>query len=111
MEEPAVVNPGWRKSSYSGNGGGSCIEVGTVPWRKSSYSGNGGAACIEVGAVPWRKSSHSNGNGGQCLEAAHMPGVVLVRDTKDNGAGPVLRVTPADWSRLTRAVRADAAIR
>jgi hypothetical protein len=67
--EPAKVSPGWRKSSYSGNGGGACIE------------------------------------------AAQVPGTVLVRDTKDNGTGPVLRVTPADWARLTSAVRANAAIR
>jgi hypothetical protein len=28
MEEPTAVNPGWRKSSYSDNGGASCVEVG-----------------------------------------------------------------------------------
>ena len=68
MEEPAEVNPGWRKSSYS------------------------------------------NGGGSNCVEAGHIPGAVLVRDTKDNGAGPVLRVTPADWSRFTTRVRATAPI-
>jgi hypothetical protein len=26
MEHP--VEPGWRKSTYSGTGGGSCVEVG-----------------------------------------------------------------------------------
>jgi Domain of unknown function (DUF397) len=29
MEEP--VNPGWRKASYSGNGGASCVEAGNFP--------------------------------------------------------------------------------
>jgi Domain of unknown function (DUF397) len=53
----------------------------------------------------WRKSSYSNGNGGQCVEAGHLPGAVLVRDTKDNGTGPVLRVTPAGWRRFTLRVR------
>lgn len=53
----------------------------------------------------WRKSTYS-GNGGQdCVEAGHTPGGVLVRDTKDRGAGPVLRVTLADWRRFTRAIR------
>jgi uncharacterized protein DUF397 len=28
MEEP--VGPHWRKASYSGNGGGSCVEAGNV---------------------------------------------------------------------------------
>jgi hypothetical protein len=29
MEEP--LDLGWRKSSYSSNGGGECIEAGRVP--------------------------------------------------------------------------------
>ncbi|HEX4830599.1 MAG TPA: DUF397 domain-containing protein [Trebonia sp.] len=57
--------------------------------------------------APWRKSSYSNANGGgSCLEAARAPGSVLVRDTQQHGAGPVLRATPADWSRRTPALRA-----
>lgn len=64
MEEPAV-NPGWRKSTYSDNGGSDCVEAGQVP------------------------------------------GAVLVRDTKDNGHGPVLRVSARTWRRFTGAVRAS----
>ncbi|HTU75505.1 MAG TPA: DUF397 domain-containing protein [Trebonia sp.] len=60
--------------------------------------------------MSWRKSSYSNNGGGTCVEAAHAAGAVLVRDTKDNGTGPVLRVTPADWHRLTTAIRADSAL-
>jgi hypothetical protein len=56
----------------------------------------------------WRTSSYSNGGAQNCVEAGHVPGAVLIRDTKDHGAGPVLRVTPAGWSRFTRAVRATA---
>ncbi|HEX4833149.1 MAG TPA: DUF397 domain-containing protein [Trebonia sp.] len=102
------MSPGWRKSSYSNGGATNCVEVGAVPWRKSSYSNGNGGQCVEVGALPWRKSTYSNSNGGQCLEAAHAPGTVLVRDTKDHGAGPVLRVTPGDWARFTATVRAPA---
>jgi uncharacterized protein DUF397 len=29
MEEP--LDPRWRKASYSGNGGGSCVEAGDFP--------------------------------------------------------------------------------
>ena len=54
-------------------------------WRKSSYSGNGGANCVETGSVP---------------------GAVLIRDTKDHGNGPVLRVTPAAWRRFTASIKA-----
>jgi hypothetical protein len=87
MEQPAAVSPGWRKSSYSGNGGAQCVEVGAVPWRTSTHSGNGGADCVE---------------------AAHAPGAILVRDTKDNGTGPVLHLTPRAWVRLTRTIRTRA---
>jgi hypothetical protein len=74
------VNPGWRKSSYSSTGGAACVEAGAIPWRKSTYSDNGGTGCIEAG---------------------HVAGAVLVRDTTQHGAGPVLRVTPTDWQRFT----------
>jgi hypothetical protein len=58
----------------------------------------------------WRKSSYSDNGGAGCIEAAHAPGAVLVRDTQQFGNGPVLRVTPADWKRLTSAVRTDGAL-
>jgi hypothetical protein len=53
-------------------------------WRKSSYSGNGGANCVETGNVT---------------------DTVLIRDTKDRGNGPVLRVTPDAWRRFTAAIK------
>jgi uncharacterized protein DUF397 len=53
-------------------------------WRKSSYSGNGGANCVETGSAP---------------------GVILIRDTKDQGNGPILRVTPATWRRFTASIK------
>jgi hypothetical protein len=53
----------------------------------------------------WRKSSYSNGGAANCIEAGHVPGAILIRDTKDNGTGPVLRVTPTDWQRFTARVR------
>jgi hypothetical protein len=52
----------------------------------------------------WRKSSYSGNGGAECIEAGHVPGAVLVRDTTQHGTGPVLRVTPADWTRLLRTV-------
>ncbi|GAB1640938.1 DUF397 domain-containing protein [Krasilnikovia sp. MM14-A1259] len=49
-----------------------------------------------TGAV-WRKSSRSGGSG-QCVEVAtNLSDIVAVRDTKDNGAGPILLFTPAEW--------------
>ncbi|HTU74724.1 MAG TPA: DUF397 domain-containing protein [Trebonia sp.] len=55
-------------------------------------------------SAAWRKSSHS-GNEGNCVEVGHVPGLVAVRDTKDNGNGPVLRVNRADWTRLVKSIK------
>ncbi len=55
-------------------------------WRKSSYSGNGGSDCVEVAA------------------ADH----VLVRDTKQDQSGPVLRFTPEAWRRFIRSSKTPA---
>ncbi|MFE3327794.1 DUF397 domain-containing protein [Streptomyces sp. NPDC059176] len=65
-------------------------------WFKSSYSGNEGGSCVEV-AYAWRTSSYSNNEGGECVEVASCPHAVHVRDSKVPG-GPVLTVAPAAWA-------------
>lgn len=52
----------------------------------------------------WRKSSYS-GSGLNCVETGTAPGAILVRDTKNHGTGPVLRLTPAGWTRFTASVQ------
>lgn len=47
----------------------------------------------------WRKSSYSD-NGGECVEVAAADHV-LVRDTKQDRTGPVLRFAPEAWRRFT----------
>ena len=45
----------------------------------------------------WRTSTRSSSNGGDCVEVAdNLPGVVLVRDSKDR-AGGMLTFAPAAW--------------
>jgi hypothetical protein len=55
MAEPAV-NPGWRKSSYSDNGGSGCVEAGqvtgTVLIRDTTQHGRG--PVLRVSAETWR---------------------------------------------------------
>jgi hypothetical protein len=52
---------------------------------------------MELTGARWRKSTHSGNNGGDCVEVAdNLPGVVLVRDTKDR-AGGTLSFSPAAW--------------
>lgn len=60
---------------------------------------------MELTGARWRKSSRSNGNGGNCVEVAdNLPGVVLVRDSKDR-AGGTLSFDPSAWRTfLTTAV-------
>jgi hypothetical protein len=62
---------------------------------------------MEIGNMnpQWRKSTYSTGNGGQCIETGHVTGAILVRDTAQHGAGPVIRVTPRDWRRLTASLK------
>jgi Domain of unknown function (DUF397) len=87
------ISAGWRKSSYSGNNGGQCVEVAS--WRKASYSTANGGGCVEV--APWRKASYSGNNGGSCVEAGVAEeGRVLVRDTT-NREGGTLAFTAAAW--------------
>jgi len=74
-----------------------------MSWRKSSYSTGNGGACIEVGV--WRTSTYSTNNGGACVETATIGATVAVRDTKDNGAGPVLRFGPRAWADFTATLR------
>ncbi|OKI57962.1 DUF397 domain-containing protein [Micromonospora sp. CB01531] len=53
----------------------------------------------------WRKSSRSTDSGGNCVEVAdNLPGVVLVRDSKDR-SGPTLSFTPDAWRSLVAAFR------
>jgi hypothetical protein len=57
-------------------------------------------------AVTWRKARASGANGGNCVEVGQVAdGMVLVRDTKDHGRGPVHRFTCAEWEAFTAGVR------
>ncbi|MET8281041.1 DUF397 domain-containing protein [Micromonospora sp. NPDC005174] len=52
---------------------------------------------MDMTGAQWRKSTRSSGNGGDCVEVAdNLPGVVGVRDSKDQ-AGPALSFSSAAW--------------
>jgi len=54
----------------------------------------------------WRKSSYSSSTGQNCVEVAtNLPGVVVVRDSKDPN-GPELLVSYADWRTLAGRLKA-----
>ncbi|MCX4909125.1 DUF397 domain-containing protein [Streptomyces sp. NBC_00878] len=73
-----------------------------IRWRKSSYSGDQGGECVEcapLGPLAWRKSTYSGDMGGSCVEVADIPTAttIAVRDSK-NPAGPILTLNPAAFS-------------
>ncbi|MEU9914829.1 DUF397 domain-containing protein [Streptomyces sp. NPDC051001] len=81
-------------------------------WRKSSYSGDQGGECVECaprGQLAWRKSTHSGDQGGSCVEIAAAPPTIAIRDSK-NPTGPILTIAPAafhhfvSWSGATPTV-------
>ncbi|MFE6621312.1 DUF397 domain-containing protein [Streptomyces sp. NPDC057740] len=76
------------------------IPVGIL-WRKSSYSSDQGGECIEcalLGALAWRKSTHSSDQGGNCIEIAETPHTTIaIRDSK-NPAGPMVTLDPAAFT-------------
>jgi hypothetical protein len=57
-----------------------------------------GVTSSQVSEAFWQKSTFSNMNG-SCVEIARLqPDRIGVRDTKDNGAGPVLIFTGPEWN-------------
>jgi Domain of unknown function (DUF397) len=63
---------------------------------------------IDLSRAVWQKSSRSGGNGGQCVEVARgLPGVVAVRDSKDQD-GPKLAFERSQWRRFVRQAKTGA---
>ncbi|MFE6835542.1 DUF397 domain-containing protein [Streptomyces sp. NPDC057705] len=85
---------------------GSSQNLTDVLWRKSSYSGNTGGDCVEcapLGPAAWRKASYSGGTGGDCVEVAAQPCTVAVRDSKNPG-GPLFTVTAEAFGTFVRSL-------
>ncbi|MEE1928720.1 DUF397 domain-containing protein [Streptomyces sp. TRM 70351] len=77
-------------------------------WRKSSYSADTGGECVECATLhgaAWRKSSHSGDDGGSCVEVAGLPHLVAIRDSK-RPDGPALTLSPAAFTAFIHATAA-----
>ncbi|MFD9339187.1 DUF397 domain-containing protein [Streptomyces sp. NPDC060028] len=77
-----------------------------VHWRKSSYSGDTGGNCVEcapLNGAAWQKSSYSGDTGGECIDVAAQPCLVAVRDSKNPG-GPAFTVSPGAFTAFVRAL-------
>jgi hypothetical protein len=55
--------------------------------------------------LAWRTTSYSE-NGANCVEVAPVAAGVLLRDTKDRGAGPVIAFTSEQWTAFLAEVAA-----
>ncbi|WP_327323301.1 DUF397 domain-containing protein [Streptomyces sp. NBC_01210] len=82
----------------------------STQWRKSSYSGDQGGSCVEcapLNGAAWRKSSYSGSTGGECLEIAEAPHLVAVRDSKDV-TRPALHLSRPAFATFVAAAARDA---
>jgi ABC-type amino acid transport substrate-binding protein len=60
---------------------------------------------IDQSALEWRKATKSNPSG-NCLEVAQLAdGGIAVRDSKQQGRGPVLQYTPQEWEAFVDGVK------
>jgi hypothetical protein len=91
----------------------SCEEWAVSGWRRAISAGVAlplvfgelkELAMENARYVGWRKSSYSDGNG-DCVEIGSRPGSVGVRDTKQDGRGPVLEFTQSEWEAFVRGVK------
>jgi hypothetical protein len=55
----------------------------------------------------WRKASFSSNGGNDCVETASRNGMVMVRDSKDNGRGLVHSFTAGEWRALLVGIKAE----
>lgn len=52
----------------------------------------------DLTSARWFKSSHSDAQN-NCVEVAFLDGgAVALRDSKDQGNGPILRFAPSEWT-------------
>jgi len=78
------------------------VKPTVAQWRKSSYSSDQGGECVEcapLGPLAWRKSTYSSDQGGDCVEVADIPATttIAIRDSK-TPAGPTLTLDPAAFT-------------
>jgi hypothetical protein len=52
----------------------------------------------------WRKSSYSGGQG-NCIEVGNRDGLVLMRDTRQAGPGPMIKVSADAWRAFVARVK------
>ncbi|WP_409058764.1 DUF397 domain-containing protein [Streptomyces sp. SYP-A7185] len=80
-------------------------DLADARWRKSTYSGNTGGDCVEcapLNGAAWRKSTYSGNTGGECIEFAPREGAIALRDSKNPEEG-ALTTTPRAFATFVEA--------
>ncbi|UQX04942.1 DUF397 domain-containing protein [Streptomyces sp. RerS4] len=62
-------------------------------WERHEHQALGSG----LSALTWVKSSYSASDSNDCVEVAHLPGTILVRDSKV-ADGDLLSLSPAAWA-------------
>ena len=75
---------------------------GRPSWGRGDGEG-AGRAVEDQARIEWRKSTFSTTNG--CVEVAVVGDRIAVRDSKQQGRGPVLEFTAAEWDAFLGGVR------
>jgi Domain of unknown function (DUF397) len=80
------------------------LAFATDTGQRGRDNGEGAGREVEDQAsVEWRKSSFSTTNG--CVEVAVVGDRIAVRDSKQQGRGPVLEFTATEWAAFLGGVR------
>lgn len=78
---------------------------GLAALGRKTYYRRHGVSLVDVAQASWRKSTYSNLNG-SCFEISRLSvDRIGVRDTKDQGTGPVLVFTGPEWSAFLAGAR------
>ncbi|MFC0862912.1 DUF397 domain-containing protein [Sphaerimonospora cavernae] len=85
------------------------MDLNSALWRKSSFSGDNGGNCVEVTELEHVALTPHHMSGQHVDGAAHKAGhgrLIAVRDSKDPD-GPKLFFTSDEWSAFLQGVKAD----
>lgn len=75
------------------------MDLSQAHWRKSTFSGNNGGDCVEVAEL-------TNISGLEAAYPDHEDTLIAVRDSK-NPDGPKLFFSPAEWDAFLNGVKAN----
>jgi hypothetical protein len=89
----------WRKSSFSGDNGGNCVEV-------AELTGVAAGPPHPVRAAVVGDTAHRLGRVAGAAHKMDHDRLIAVRDSKDP-EGPQLFFTPAEWDAFVAGVKAD----